>query len=72
MPLPLITMADGSKTLPTSIGRVDPLPSISLDYVLHIPSCLYCLIYIRRFTRSLNCCVIFYFDSVLVQDRGMG
>ncbi|XP_072087350.1 uncharacterized protein [Arachis hypogaea] len=70
--LPSITLADGSKIGAKGIGQATPLPTIPLKYVLYMPNCPFNLISISQLTRSLNCSVTFFADSVIVQDRGTG
>ncbi|QHO14032.1 Retrovirus-related Pol polyprotein [Arachis hypogaea] len=70
--LPSITLADGSKIGAKGIGQATPLPTIPLKSVLYMPNCPFNLISISQLTRSLNCSVTFFADSVIVQDRGTG
>lgn len=65
--LPSIIGADGSKASPTGIGQANPLPSLSLSSVLHVPCCPYGLISVSCLTKSLDCRVIF--DSILFWCR---
>ena len=67
-----ITVADGSKVEATSVGKVSPIPSLSLSSVLLIPNCPFNLISISKLTRSLNCVITFTSDSFLIQDRSTG
>ncbi|XP_072076868.1 uncharacterized protein [Arachis hypogaea] len=70
--LPSITLADGSKIGAKGISQATPLPTLPLKYVLYMPNCPFNLISISELTRSLNCSVAFFADSVIVQDRGTG
>ncbi|RDX84671.1 hypothetical protein CR513_34246, partial [Mucuna pruriens] len=67
-----ISLANGSKMVSQGVGKVSLSSSISLNFVLYIPKCPYNLISLSQMTRSLNCSVIFYAISFIIQNRNMG
>lgn len=70
--IPFATFANGSKAEVKAVGRANPLPSLALDSVLHIPKCPFNLVSVSELTRSLNCSITFNNNSVVIQDRGTG
>ncbi|XP_019172827.1 PREDICTED: uncharacterized protein LOC109168244 [Ipomoea nil] len=70
--LPSIVFGNGSICSAKGVGKARPLPDLPLSSVLHIPTCPFNLISIRQLTRSLDCLVTFYPDSVVIQDRRSG
>ncbi|MCH93330.1 receptor-like protein kinase [Trifolium medium] len=67
-----ITLTNGSKAQVTGIGQTSPLPSLSLNYVLFVPSSPFNLISISKLALSLNCSATFCSDSFFIQDQRTG
>jgi len=64
-----ITFANGYKEQVIDFGQTSPLPSLSLDYVLFVPSYPFNLISISKLTHSLNCSIKFTSSSLFKQDQ---
>jgi len=63
-----ITLADGSKTQATGVGKATPLSSLSLDSILLVSNSPFNLIYVSQLTRSQNCSITFTPNSFVIQD----
>ena len=72
LPLPTVTLANGSQTVAKGIGLTHPLPSLSLTFVLYTPECPFNLISISKITRTLNCTIIFSDKFMTLQDWSKG
>ena len=72
LPLPMITLANGSQTMAKGIGSACPLPSKPLTYVLYVPDSPFNLISINKLTCDLNCLITFSDNSFTLQDRSTG
>jgi hypothetical protein len=70
--LPSITLAHGIQTKAIGIGQVNPLPSLSLDSVLYVPTCPFNLISVRKLICKLPYSVLFVNKSALIQDKRTG
>ena len=65
----MITLANGSQTMPKGIGIACPLPSVPLTSVFYVLNCPFNMISISKLTRDLNCLIIFSNNSVTLRDR---
>ena len=72
LPLPVITLANGSQTMAKGINSACPLPSVPLTSIIYVPDCLFNLISISKLTRDLNCLITSSDNSVTLQDRSTG
>jgi len=70
--LPSVTLADGSTTSVIGSGTISPKSSLSLSSVLCLPNFSFNLLSVSQITKSLNCCVLFFFDLCLFQDLMTG
>uniref|UniRef100_A0A1S3XI89 Retrovirus-related Pol polyprotein from transposon TNT 1-94-like beta-barrel domain-containing protein n=1 Tax=Nicotiana tabacum TaxID=4097 RepID=A0A1S3XI89_TOBAC len=52
--LPTVTLANGSQTKAKGVGQANPLPSVTLDSVLYVPTCPFNLAFVSRLTRALH------------------
>ena len=71
-PLPMITLANWTKTKAKGIGSTRPLPSLPLVYVLSVLDSPFNLISINKLSHDLNYSITFSHSSVTLQDRSMG
>ena len=55
----MVILASVSKILAKDVGQARPLPSLSLDSVLHVLDCFFNLIFVSKLIRFLNCSVTF-------------
>jgi hypothetical protein len=63
-----VTIADGSHYTVEDSGFVEPTSSITLSSVLSLLVLAFNLMSVSRFTKSLNCCILFFPDHCLFQD----
>ncbi|KAK3034070.1 hypothetical protein RJ639_034295 [Escallonia herrerae] len=63
-----VTIADGSNYTIKGSGTVEPTSSITLSFVLSLPSLAFNLMSVSRLTKDLNCCISFFPDHCLFQD----
>ena len=68
-PLPMITLANGSRTMAKIIDYACPLPSVLLTFILYVLDCPFNMISISKLTLDLNCLITFSDNSVTLQDR---
>ncbi|GAV66786.1 hypothetical protein CFOL_v3_10296 [Cephalotus follicularis] len=65
-----IRVADSSLSFITGKWSVSCTPTISLNYVLHVPNLYVNLLSIFHLTLELNCCVIFFSSHCVFQELG--
>jgi len=63
------TLANGSKVTSQEVGQISLSPSLNLKHVLFVPNCPFNLISLSQLTKSLNCSIIFYPNSFVIQER---
>ena len=63
-----VTLADGSTSCVLGSGTIYPTPLITLTSVMSLPQISFNLIYVSKFTRTLNCSISFFHDHFLIQD----
>ncbi|KAK3015718.1 hypothetical protein RJ639_005918 [Escallonia herrerae] len=63
-----VTITDGSNYTIKGSGTVKPTSSITLPFVLSLPSLAFNLMSVSRLTKDLNCCISFFPDHCLFQD----
>ena len=68
----MITLANGSQTMVKGIGSACPLAFIPLTSVLYVPDSPFNMISISKLIRDLNFLIIFFDNSVTLQDWSMG
>ena len=68
----MITLANGSQTMAKGISLACPFPSLLLTSVLYVLDSPFNMIYISKLTRSPNCLITFFDNSVTLQDRSTG
>ena len=66
-----VTLADGSTSCVLRSGTIHPTPLITLTSVMSLPQFSFNLIYVSKFTRTLNCSISFFPDHYLIQDLSM-
>ena len=69
LPLPMITLTNGSQTMAKEIGSASPLPTIPLTLLLYVPYSPFNMLSISKLTRDLNCLITFSDNSVTLQDQ---
>ena len=72
LPLPMITLANGSQIMAKGISSPCPLPSVLLTYVLYVHDSPFNVNSIKKFACNLNCLITFSDNFVTLQDRSMG
>ena len=72
LPLPKITLANGTQTMAKGIESVCPLPSLPLNFVLYVSDSPFNLISISKLIHDLNCSITFSHSSITLNDRCMG
>lgn len=70
--LPSVPLANVSQIKCQDIIQTSPLPILTVDYMLYVPSCLFNLVSICKLTHTLFYSVTFAKKIVLVQDQGTG
>ena len=72
LPLPKITLANGTQTMAKGIEYACPLPSLPLNFVLYVSDSPFNLISISKLIHDLNCSITFSHSSITLHDRCMG
>lgn len=67
--LPSITLAYESQTKCQGIGQINPISTLSLDFVFRFPFCTFNLIFINKLNRTLPYSVTLSNYYVLVLDQ---
>ena len=68
LPLPMITLANGTQTMSKGIGSACPLPSLPLISVLYVPDSPFNIIFVNKLIHDLNCSITFSQSFVTLQD----
>ena len=67
----MITLANGIQTMVKGFGSTRPLPSLPLNFVLHVLDSPFNLISINKLICDLNCSITYSNSSVTLQDQNM-
>ena len=67
-----VTVIDGSTSCVIGLGTIHPTPLITLTFVMSLPQFFFNLIYVSKFTCTLNCSISLFLDYCLIQDLLMG
>ena len=72
LPLPIITLANGTQTMAKGIRFTCPFPSLPLTSILYVPDSPFNIISLNQLIHDLNCSITFSHSSATLQDQSTG